>query len=251
MASKSFENPLIPHARMRGLYRALVETRLLGERAGRGRGLPRDFEACWVAPAIDLKPGDLTSIPRNEWLVDHVRKLGTRANRAASASEVARALKAFAAGKAERTALTALDRILCAVGMAMAAKSAAAQGVVTAWLGVDDLTAPEWKHLLNVAAPGDLPLVLVATPGKLDLAGLVQRMNLSTVPVVPVDAGDVIALYRVAQETFVRARADGGLAILECVACGVDPIKLMASQLLTKKISTQRWLNSVDTSLEP
>ncbi len=72
MGSKAFQSPLIPHVRMRALYRGLVETRALTKKK------PRNLEACWVASAIDLKPGDLTSIAKDAWLLDYLRALGTR-----------------------------------------------------------------------------------------------------------------------------------------------------------------------------
>ena len=247
MGSKAFESPLISHARMRGMYRALVETRLLGQRAGKGAGWPRGFEACWVATAIDLKDTDLTSVPRAAWLVDYVRRVGKReGGKAATGAEVARALRAMAADKEVCSRIAAMDRMLCAVGMAVATKAADAQGVVTAYVGTDELTAAEWKRLLGVAMDGELPLMIVATPGKTDVSGIVKRMGTVTIPVIPVDAGDVVALYRVAQETLVRARADGGVVVVECVSCGVDPIKLMGTQLVKKKICTQRWVMAVE-----
>ena len=74
MGSKAFESPLISHARMRGLYRALVESRVLGRKGG----WPKHFEACWVATALDLRDGDLTSDAQAAWLTNYVRALGAR-----------------------------------------------------------------------------------------------------------------------------------------------------------------------------
>src|SRR5665213_4086017 len=77
--SKAFENPLISHARMRAMYRALVETRALAPRLGRARRLPRGLEACWVGTAIALEPGDLTSDQRGTAAIQHIRNVGQRA----------------------------------------------------------------------------------------------------------------------------------------------------------------------------
>ena len=66
---------------------------------------------------------------------------------------------------------------------------------------------------------------------------------------IPVDAGDVVAIYRVAQETIVRARAGGGAAVIEGVACGTDAVKLMGAQLVRKRICTEAWVQGVETHL--
>ena len=257
MGSKAFESPLISHARMRAMFRALVETRLLSERAAKTRNavhlLPRRFEACWVGPIIDLKPGDLTSLPRATWLADHIRAVGARPTaNAASLPEARKALKAFAAEKATQPIIAPIDRMLCSVGMAQALKSVAAQTVVTTYVGSADLTAAEWKHFLSVAALGELPLIVVATPAAkpVDVSAVVKRMGTNTIPVVPVDAADAIALYRVAQETLVRARADGGVAIIECIDCGSDPITILGTQLIQKKICTERWVAAVEPAFQ-
>ncbi len=254
MGSKAFESPLISHARMRAMYRALVETRLLSARAAKTRNaihlFPRGLEACWVGPVIDLKPGDLTSLPRATWLADHIRAVGGRETaNAVSLGEVRKALKAFTAEKSTSNKIEPLDRLLCSVGMAVALKSIAAKGVVTAYVGAADLTASEWKHFLSVAREGELPLIVVATPDPkpVDISDVVKRMGVNTIPVVPVDAADAVALYRVAQETLVRARADGGVAIIECIDCGSDPVAiLLGAQLIKKKICTERWVSGVE-----
>ena len=236
MKPKPFENPLIPHTRMRGLYRALVESRLLGKRTA---GWPRGLEACWAATGLDLREGDLTNDSQAPWLTTHVRALGQRKEaRAATISDVRTARKN--AKCAPPVQGTASDRLFIAIGQAMALK-AAGQGVVLAYTPAEEVKKSDWHRLLAAAEPHTLPLVIVATPGPKNA----QLPNLN-IPVIPVDAGDPVALYRVAQESIVRARTDGGLAIIQCIDCGVDPIQLLASQLLQKGICTQRWLAAVE-----
>ena len=253
MGSKAFESPLIGHARMRAMFRALVETRILSERAARTRNaihlLPKGLEASWVGPVIDLKPGDLTSLPRASWLANYIRAIGVReAAKGASLGEVRMALKTFEAEKSISTRMMPFDRLVCATGMAIALKRLGAQGVVAAYVGASDLTPAEWRHFLSVAREGDLPLIVVATPAAnaVDISGVVKRMGINAIPIVPVDAADAVALYRVAQETLVRARADGGVAIIECIDCGSDPIAILGAQLMKKKICTERWVEGVE-----
>ena len=253
MGSKAFESPLISHARMRAMFRALVETRVLSERAAKTRNaihlLPRNLEACWVGPVIDLKPGDLTSLPRASWLTNHIRSIGARSTaNAATISDVRKALKAFADERASKSSIAPIDRALCSVGMAMALKPAAAKAVVITYAGGADLTASEWKRFLSVASEGELPHIVVVAPAAkpVDVSDVVKRLGTNTIPVVPVDAADAVALYRVAQETLVRARADGGVAIIECIDCGSDPIAILGAQLVKKKICTELWVAAVE-----
>ncbi len=252
MGSKAFENPLIPNVRMRAMFRALVETRLLSERASKTRNaihlIPKGQEAAWVGPLIDLKPDDLTSLSRANWLATHIRAVGVRPTaNAATSRELRSAFTDFNAEKSTRLTIAPFDRLLCSVGMAIALKSISPQSVVTAYAAAGDLTPSEWKHFLEVAAEGDLPLIVVATPNPkpVDISTVVKRMGLNTIPVVPVDAADAVALYRVAQETLLRARADGGVAIIECIDCGSDPIEILGAQLIGKKICTERWVAAV------
>jgi len=248
MGSKAFESPLISHARMRAMYRALVETRVLSEQAGRAAKFAKNLEACWVAIAIDLKPGDLTSEDGGTALIQHVLRAGAReAARAATAAEVRKTQRELAGEKtAAKFAGDAFERLLCTAGQAMALKTQGGKGVVVAYVAQDELKASEWKRLFTIAA-AELPLILVSMPSHGSLrVDLAKAARTASVPVIPVDAGDVVALYRVAQESIGRARAGGGAAVIECVAMGVDPMKFMRSQLVKKGICTEAWAARVD-----
>ena len=227
MGSKAFESPLISHVRMRALYRARVEVRVLGRRLGKAAP-PKGLEACWVGTAIDLQDGDLVLGGRVD---GYLRSVSARAAAGmARLSEVRNALET----EAPAFGGTATDRLLCAAGSAMALK-ARGEGACVAYAVGDEISLADWKHVLTVAKDGDLPLVLVwaGAPGGLRVAG---------VPVIPVDAGDVLAIYRVAQECLVRARADGGVAVIECLPMGTDPVKIFGAQLVKKQICTEKWV---------
>ena len=260
MGSKAFESPLIPHARMRALYRALVEARLLSASLpGRSAAfaLAKGREACWVGTAIDLKPGDLTSEPVPGALIQHIIRIGERQlARAASLADIKKTRRELEANPAIFPG-SSCERMLCAIGQAMALKAAAAKGVVVAYVPLGDLSAAEWRRVFTTARP-DLPLIFVAIPGgaipggasKVDLERSARAAagSAPVIPVIPVDAGDAVALYRVTQESIGRARAEGGVVVIECVPFGVDPIKLLRSQLIRKGICTETWANAVEAS---
>src|SRR3982074_2477048 len=74
-----YENPLVPNAKLRQMFVAMAEARVLDEHVAEGQGLAhgskggnglkgrkrldsiRGEEACRVSTAIDLGPGDLVS----------------------------------------------------------------------------------------------------------------------------------------------------------------------------------------------
>jgi TPP-dependent pyruvate/acetoin dehydrogenase alpha subunit len=141
--------------------------------------------------------------------------------------------------------------LLCAAGAAMALKAAGGENVVVAYAKADELSAAEWKRVLAVAGQEGLPLVVMALPtavSEVDLEAIARKAAAKlelAVPVIPVDAGDVVAIYRVTQETLIRARAGGGAAVIQGVLCGTDAVKLMGTQLVRKVICTERWVEGV------
>ena len=67
-----------------------------------------------------------------------------------------------------------------------------------------------------------------------------------TVPVIRVDSGDAVAVYRVAHESIARAREGGGPTIIECVAWAADgesqdPLKKLERYLAGKRLFKQNW----------
>jgi hypothetical protein len=253
MASKAPESPLIGHARIRALYRALVELRALAP----------DSLACLVGTAIDLADGDLISerdSQRDAVLLGHVRAVGQRPDAVAvTAATWKRLMKRLAEPAPEPFPAGTFERLLCAAGAAMALKTTATQtGIQTvalAYAGHGELSRNEWKRVFAVMGQAGLPLVLVALPigePTCDLEDVAVRSASSinkAVPVIPVDAGDAVAIYRVAQETLVRARAGGGAAVILGIQCGTDPVELLAKQLVAKGICTARWADGVKTHL--
>jgi TPP-dependent pyruvate/acetoin dehydrogenase alpha subunit len=262
MGSKAFESPLISNARMRALYRGVTELRALAKQ--RKDKTLRNLEACFVAAAIDLQEGDLacdTGGLHEAMFVEHIRAVAQRSDAAAiTRPELKRILDQLAEAKSDGFAGTATERLICAVGSAMALKASSEnQNVVLAFARHADLSKSDWLRILTLLSQQGLPLILVALPGTtppLDLEALARKATNAAglarglaVPVIPVDAGDPVAIYRVAQETGVRARASGGAAVIECLCCGTDPVKLLGKQLIRKEICTERWVKSVETHL--
>ena len=236
MGRKSFENPLLSHARMRGLYRGLVETTAL-------RLAPRGSEACFVASCIDLKEGDLVFGGAGQKASNYLRALGMRkGNGGPTSAGVRKVLE----GSDERFAGTGYESLLCAGGAAMALKAGGGDAVVVALTAGGGSIEASWMRALRVSGAAELPLVLLVLPdgSETDWTVVGKRAN---VPVIPVDAADAVGLYRVAQESIGRARADRRGAIIECVASRANATRMMGEQLVAKGIATAAWLAGVES----
>jgi TPP-dependent pyruvate/acetoin dehydrogenase alpha subunit len=243
-----YENPLIPNARMREIYTAMVETRILAKHTRKQfPGFAPSLEAVWVATVVDLHEGDLTSDAGIGPLLAYARD---------AQRQRASALASVLNGKAGPGRLPAIgtvaDRLWCAIGASLALRANGGKGVLLAYATQDDLKPAEWTRLLTAASEADAPLLFVILPGAdeptFNLATLATKAG---VPGIPVDASDSVAIYRVTQESLVRARADSRPALLSAIpfpagSKPADPIALLAKQMVAKQVTTPAWLAAVE-----
>lgn len=94
---------------------------------------------------------------------------------------------------------------------------------------------------LRVAAQSSLPLILVCRTNNAQKLTLTSK-ELHSVPHMPVDGQDAVAMCRVAQEALGRTRAGIGSVLVECrfFSHQQDPIEAMKDRLQAKKIFNQR-----------
>ncbi len=253
MSTKAYENPLIPNKRLREMYIAMVEMRLLGKHLASGRSkpaIPAGREALWTATAIGLRDalGDLVSEPG----------VGPALDVALGAS-----LKKIAAGKSavspHRLAVLgpAAESVQLALGAGLALKAAAQKNVLLVYLDQSDLPRATWRSVLATALAGELPIVFVVSADSKAAFDLAAFSTARGVPGIAVDASDAIALYRVAQESIGRARAAGGPALIAAVPFQfgpakkklANPVALLGGQLLRRKVATEAWLASVSSKV--
>jgi hypothetical protein len=276
-ASPAWENPLMPNARLRQIYLAMMQAsalaRLLPVRQRASLGL----EACLVSPVVDLGPGDLVSDMLAGEVVEFLRR-----------GPIVRAQKpkprvlAADCGLAARLpdAPSVADRVWMALGAAAALKAEASRprtetdtdtdaeaatapqlGVVVVYLQPGELPTALWQKALTFAAEQQLPVVFVVpplaqtkdskVPAKMGaVSGTALRCG---VPGIAVDADDAVAIYRVAQESVVHARIGGGPALLECVPFATvpatakrtpvsDAIAGLEDYMLHRKVATRAWM---------
>jgi TPP-dependent pyruvate/acetoin dehydrogenase alpha subunit len=225
---------------LRSLYSVMLKTRLLEEqvltllRAGRIPGVPVPVlggEATEVGACIGLQPDDsfATTQPK---LATHVVR-DTPLKRvfaqlfnfekeylAAQSSADAPALRVV-----PQTA-TIAGQFNIAAGVALAARHLEKSNVVVA-LAEDGLAALGfWHEAASIAAHQRLPIVFVVencdqshrngTNAVQSNEDLRDRAEAYGIPGITVDGNDIVAVWRVTQESIHRARSGAGPTLIEC-----------------------------------
>jgi acetoin:2,6-dichlorophenolindophenol oxidoreductase subunit alpha len=276
--TKPFENPLIPNKKLRQLFVAMVEMRVLDEhiagvqrevKARRRLNSTRGEEACRVSLAIELTEGDLVSDAqvgvamgllagaKVGSLLEDVARLNTGKGVVAATGVV---------GRREIPWIESVgDRLRMAMGAALSFKTLKRANVVAAFVREGEVTNREWRQMLGLASKLELPILFVVLPlrsgkeKKRNAAGaLCATARACGVPGIPVDASDAVALYRVAQESLGRMRGGDGPVLVECMAFRgkekrgggvVDPLVQMREFLLGRKVCSVAWLDRAGDAL--
>jgi acetoin:2,6-dichlorophenolindophenol oxidoreductase subunit alpha len=272
-----YENPLVPNKKLRQMYEAMVEARVLdahiatmqkGLKARRRLDSTLGQEACRVSTAIDLQPGDLVSDSHAGVVMDLLS--------GAKIDSLLKHVAAFNSGKIDGATVTRdgtsgrqlpwiedpVDQLKMAMGAALSFKTLKRENVVVAYLRRDSLTKRQWRETLELVSKLVLPMIVVALPAteKKNVAttNLSSRARSWGLPGIPVDANDAVALYRVAQESMGRIRTGGGPVLIDCVAYKTkgakgdspsDPLLQMKDFLLARKVCTEVWLQNAGDSL--
>jgi TPP-dependent pyruvate/acetoin dehydrogenase alpha subunit len=266
------ENPLVPHAVLRQLYQRMVELRLLetqarrlGQRSKAGKQIrwTPGHEACRVSLAQGLSAGDVVLDSRPGGLMDHL--LGGKL------ADVAEGIKALGRRDKGREVAGAVkhgsnrllpfvapveERLLAGLGAALLLRQMGRTDGVVIYTEHKEVSNDVWRKAFTLAAAQELPVIVVVLPspnpkskdqGKAGVSGIAHRFG---VPGIHVDASDVIALYRVVQESWMRIRGGGGPVLIEGVPFHVrgekrpvaDPIAQLGEYLLSRRVCTQAWL---------
>ena len=204
------ENPLLPNRRLKDLLELMQRCHALDRRSP--KHLAR--EALLAATAIHLLPGDLLSSVATDTTAGTLAP-PAKDNPLVTWSAVVEPEKNIALPKVSRLALAA--------AMAQGLRSAGSGGIV---LALANAASPEagWAEALAYAQRARLPLLLAVTdptagragrsPNALTLPSVTKAAKKLKLPVMPVDGGDAVAVYRVMQECTLRARLGEGPAVI-------------------------------------
>ncbi len=277
-ASSSPSDPEV----LRRLYANMLTCRLVRERA-RGlmsRGEPAGgatwsemSEAIEVGATFELRDGDVLSVyPRD--LVTHILRGRSLQQTFAELLNAGRARKAdreanpFLTFNVLPAASSLVAQFNLAAGVAFAAKQRSQRNVVLGIFadGFDALGS--WHEAAKLAGEHRLPLIFLVEsdrcrdersnhwfgkPGDLS-----QRAHEYGFPGIPVDGDDVVAVFRVTQESIHRARNGAGPTLIECkssragnpstssgtrrkTAAITDPLAHMEHYLKKRKAWSQAW----------
>lgn len=275
-SASAFENPLMPNARLRQIYLALVKARTLARLRPNRRGerSTTGLEACMVSPTVDLGPGDLVGDVLTGAAIDFLRgaTLATVMHPGLTAKK--RGIRADC-GAAARLAGSSniAERIWTALGAAAALKALASHpkasvsddvasqqvGVVVFYLLPGQVPTALLSKALTFARENALPILFVVLPSAPAKSAKGTVSSISSValhcgvPGMPVDAEDAVAIYRVAQESIGHARIGGGPALIEALQCVVegdkkrrpahDPISGLQQYILQRGVATRKWMD--------
>ena len=125
----------------------------------------------------------------------------------------------------------------------------------------------DWHQTFRVAAAGALPVLFIhwdqLSPhqnGRAKQKDISLKAQSCGFPSIPVDGHDVVAVYRVAHESILRARRGGGPTLIECKPYRLpaggrgrasgwkeegDPIRRMELYLAPKGLFGDTWKNQV------
>lgn len=222
------ENPLLPNAELRALFLLLqqaegltVNSRQTSPDAVKQRGAKRKpavgTEALLAATLLQMQPGDLV-LPEvgSEAVVDRLRS-----KRKTRSTDVLVPVSPESRN---------LPRMMAAAGVAAGLRRLREGHFVVAFCR-SSLSEPRWVEAITWAQEESLPLITVCVDASgaeafRDIAATAEAPSWTAVqrvatqvqlPVLAVDGQDAVAVYRVVQESILRARALGGPVVIWAV----------------------------------
>ncbi len=252
------ENPLLPNAELRALHKLLaIGSNMEGAKPEPGDHQPTKRKtvpkrigsaALLAGTLLQLRAGDLVLPEAEDLLAASTLLRGNKKGRGKKATIHSFGVEA--------------PRLLLAAGLASALRRSGTDHLVLAFVR-SGVSEPQWTEALTWAQTDKLPLVLVCA----DLSGAEAFRQTSQaqsealewhsfqrvagrlkLPILSVDGQDAVAVYRVMQESILRARAHGGPAVLWAVLPSereirrshkavTSPLDRLEHYLRTRKIS--------------
>ena len=228
------ENPLLPHRKLSELYLLMLRCRDLERRRRVAKSGTR--EAFLAAATMQLLPGDLLCGEADDSTAETLAPVGKT-------------------GKTPGSLLTDIkSRLTICAGAARGMTASATDGLV---LALTRAGAPEtgWQETVTWAHNEKLPLVVLCEDAVnggssksrdvLTWAAMDTFARKLRLAILAVDGEDAVAVYRVMQESVIRARTGGGPAVIWAVTSpkaktltrNQQPIARMQSYLRVRKIA--------------
>ena len=228
---------LISDEKLLQLYTSMVKCRMIEERvqarweqrklAG-SRHASVGQEAAAACVTIDLLPGDT--------LFPSPRDLAVNFIKGEALTRVLRSLFAAAPDLAHQLEL--------ATRAAQIDKTEKNGKIAVVFSSGESSSPGIWREALMIAGASRLPILFVRQAGVPDTPENLTPRDFGF-PCIPVDASDVVAVYRVATEAITHARKGNGATLIECVAwpldgrSAIDPILKMEAYLTRKGLFSE------------
>lgn len=146
---------------------------------------------------------------------------------------------------------TSVAELSIAAGMAFACKRLGKPLITLCVAGADD-DPDSWRDAVSFCSRRKVPIVFVIAhqsgveQSNLNLRSRAQKF----LPAITVDGNDVVAVYRVAEESTRRARQGWGPSFIECkLQAGKDPLAFMESYLRQRHLWSDEWKEELERDL--
>ena len=259
--------PLISDEKLRDLYSAMLGCRLLEERNRRKRRKPNEttppaaslvtgLEAVIVGSTFDLRAEDTITAPSGEVILRHNDR-STRRSRTIVDS-VPQDVIAFATASGAQLTIGA--------GIALGNRQHDTDRIVVSFGDADPESVSSWNEALHLAGLHHLPVLFVLRPARTNsqvqqaaMANIAESARIAGVMMIPVDAMDVVAMYRVSFESMARARNGTGATLIvgthyevdspdsktKAPVAPDDPLTRMEEYLTRKALFSKEWKKSL------
>ena len=147
------------------------------------------------------------------------------------------------------------DAFNLGTGIALAHKLNGKQNVVVAFCEKEIVSLSTWHEALKFAGVHKLPILYVVKSGAPDEAPEAEPAYLEQfsfvardygIPGIIVDGRDVVAVWRVAQESIHRARNGAGATLIDCATESArDPLEHMEHYMRKRSVWDDDWRNQI------
>lgn len=246
---------VLDNNKLRALYAAMLKCRMLGDRVrhlaqqGKVPGdslAPTVHEAVIVGTAMHLDHEDFVAPSRSVFLAASVQGAPTE--------EIFKQLS----GSRALPDMPLATQLTVGSSAALAFKLQQRRNVALVIVEGDTASPGFWQESVSFASRHLLPILFVicTDPADPELRDQAHELGL---PGITVDGNDVVAVFRVAQESLRRARQGHGPCLIECkVARGRidrkspenDPVAFMEAYLHRRKLWSPGWKKKLVTQTE-
>jgi TPP-dependent pyruvate/acetoin dehydrogenase alpha subunit len=252
MAGKNGHS-LISTDKFRQLFHALIESQLLNQHlrsSGRPAAVAPNCEAGPAGLVLDLRPDDTLLLPSTTHFAHRVKGAPLKAILSQPGTALGGAPFTESCPHSVPTAGRRLSRRLSeAIGCALHSKLEKNGAIVLTLFDLApsnglDSDLSRYDEVFTIATVHKLPILFVIENYDGFIDSLAFKATHPALPYISVDAHDVVAVYRVAQESIVRTREGSGPALIELASIrpgGEDPIEKMHFYLTAKGLPAEEW----------